>query len=110
MYPYYSLKLLWIRLIETLIYYRKHGPRVRTRQYLINKGYWSEAEDKALDKEKKKEVLKALETSGKKEKHGLDSLFDDVYDEIPKHLQEQYDSLKKHMEKYPNEYTLPSGH
>jgi 2-oxoisovalerate dehydrogenase E1 component alpha subunit len=54
--------------------------------------------------------LKALETAGKKEKHGLESLFDDVYDEIPKNLQEQWDDLKKHMEKYPDEYQPPGSH
>ncbi|CAM6054450.1 unnamed protein product [Sphagnum tenellum] len=95
---------------DEIMAWKKFGPRDRTRKYMINRGWWSEEEDKALEAAKKKEVLKALETAGNKEKHDLDSLFSDVYDELPPNLEEQYRDLKKHMSKYPEEYKRPSGH
>ena len=89
---------------------RKFGARDRTRKYMMNRGWWTEAEDKSLEASKKKEVLRALESAGHKEKHDLDSLFSDVYDVLPPSLVEQYRELKEHISKYPEEYPAPGGH
>ena len=36
-------------------------------------------------------------------------MFDDVYAEIPRHLQEQAEEVKRHIAKYPEHYNS-SGH
>ena len=35
-------------------------------------------------------------------------MFDDVYDELPTHLQQQRDELKKHLTQYRDQYPLDS--
>jgi 2-oxoisovalerate dehydrogenase E1 component alpha subunit len=50
-----------------------------------------------------------MEAFGKAEKRKKPSpveLFEDVYDEIPKHLQKQKDSLKEHLSKNEGRYPI----
>ncbi len=35
-----------------------------------------------------------------------DMLFTDVYDEMPKHIRKQYEEMKSHVNKYPQNYPL----
>lgn len=39
-------------------------------------------------------------------KPNLDSLFEEVYDKIPYHIEEQRQELKEHLRKYPEPYNL----
>lgn len=43
----------------------------------------------------------AIEVAESRAKPPLDTLFTDVYDKMPRHLEEQAESLRSHLEKYP---------
>ena len=70
-------------------------PVERMRQHLVRIGAWSDAQHEALHKELEAEVLAAQKEA---ERHGTlldgqiakpESMFEDVYKEMPKHLVEQ---------------------
>lgn len=78
--------------------WEKRDPMIRFKKYLIDKGYWSEKEDKALDAEQTKfvgETFKKVEQSGTAE---LLDVFKYTYKEMTPQLTEQYETHKKFLE------------
>lgn len=72
-------------------------PMIRFKKYLINKGYWSEEEDKLLEIENIKTVgsiFKKVEVSGPSK---LEDIFKYTYKEMTPQLTEQYEEYKKHL-------------
>lgn len=51
-------------------------------------------------------VREALKTATVLPKPDIDTLFTEVYDEVPAHLEEQRQYLKEHLRKYPDQYNL----
>ena len=43
-----------------------------------------------------------------RKKPSPENLFTDVYDTMPKHIRQQYEELKEHVEKYPEHYPVGS--
>lgn len=82
------------------------NPIDRVKNYLIKSQLWSDEREKELRKSMRTQVLESLAAAEKKQKLPISTMFDDVYDEKPARLQEQLDSLKKHLEKFPNEYPV----
>jgi 2-oxoisovalerate dehydrogenase E1 component alpha subunit len=80
-------------------------PIERMRNHLEDKGWWTQAEDEALIKQTRKDVLDAMAVAEKRAPVPRAELFNDVYDKLPKHLQEQeasfYRNLDKNKDKYP---------
>ena len=72
--------------------------------YLLNKGLWDEDKEAALRKELRTEILFEFDKADKVPKPTVDSMFDDVFAEIPTHLQQQKDEMRAHVSKYPEEY------
>jgi 2-oxoisovalerate dehydrogenase E1 component alpha subunit len=70
-------------------------PILRLRRYLESKKLWDQEKEDAYQKEIKEEVDKAIEVAKNTEKPSLHSMFEDVYFEVPKDLEEQYKQLKK---------------
>jgi len=71
----------------------KKDPLKRLRRHLDHLGYWSDAEDAALETTLNQEIAAAITEV---EKHGpppRETLFDDVHAEMPWHLREQKDEL-----------------
>jgi 2-oxoisovalerate dehydrogenase E1 component alpha subunit len=75
--------------------WRNLDPIARVRRYLEKAVGWAEAKDKELEAELDAEIRAAVNAAEKTPPPSLDSLFDDVYAELPWHLQEQRDALRK---------------
>jgi len=73
-------------------------PNIRFKKYLINKGFWSEEEDVALEDETTNYVndtFKKVEQSGL---IPLEDIFKYQYESIPLHLKQQYEAYKQYLE------------
>lgn len=79
-------------------------PVTRFRAFMDSRGWWSNEEEQEMRDSEKYAVLKALEIAENREKPAMANLFTDVYEEIPEHLLLQEESLKRHIEKYPEHY------
>lgn len=89
--------------------WRKKDPIARMKNWLIDRSWWSEQEEKQALESYRKEVLDALKSEEKRPPPPLSDLIKDVYDAPPWHLQEQYEALKAHIDKYPDNYPATSG-
>lgn len=64
-------------------------------------------EDNAkLRNDAKLSVRESLKTASALPKPDIDTLFDDVYETAPKHIEEQRQELKDHLKKHPEPYNL----
>ena len=79
-------------------------PITRFRSWLESKDWWNEEDEMKERKEQRAQVLMALDAAEKKGSLPLDSLFEDVYHDIPQHLQRQKEELLEHVAKYPENY------
>ncbi|NVK24832.1 MAG: thiamine pyrophosphate-dependent dehydrogenase E1 component subunit alpha [Gammaproteobacteria bacterium] len=89
--------------------FRANCPVARFRAYLVKQGWLDESEDEAAKEQIRKQVLDALKAAEHVEKPELSELVTDVYDDIPNHLQQQYEALKQHILKYPDAYPVTSS-
>lgn len=76
-------------------------PVKRTRGFLESMDLWNDDMERQARREERIAVMKALETAEARPKPPLDTLFTDVYADMPGHLKEQYNELLAHLEKYP---------
>jgi 2-oxoisovalerate dehydrogenase E1 component alpha subunit len=74
------------------------------KNWLINQKWWDESRDEDLQKNYRKEILEELKLAEKRPKPPLSDLITDVYQDTPAHLLEQFESLEKHVAKYPDSY------
>ena len=51
-------------------------------------------------------LLQALERAEAKKWLPVDALFEDVYDKIPEHLQEQHEALVEHLTEFRDQYPI----
>ena len=66
---------------------------------------YSNIPDEAEERKKaSKEIRDSLHRCQKFKFPKPETLFDDVYDELPVHLREQKEELKEHLEKYGDKY------
>lgn len=72
-------------------------PIQRTKQYLMNKGLWTEEQDEAEYKQAEKEVLEAFERAATAPKAKLDDVLDTLYEENPVLLEEQLQSVREEL-------------
>jgi 2-oxoisovalerate dehydrogenase E1 component alpha subunit len=72
----------------------KKDPISRFKSYLINDGAWSEAEDASLEEQIKDEIEVALKKAEKIGPPSMDTMFEDVLDTVPWHLEEQREELR----------------
>ncbi|OEY65392.1 thiamine pyrophosphate-dependent dehydrogenase E1 component subunit alpha [Marinobacter sp. X15-166B] len=90
--------------------WREKDPILRMQHWLKNCGWWSDDEEKELQERLRREVLETMKRAQKRPPPPLDSLVSDVYDEVPPALQAQYEKLKAHIRKYPDEYPKSADH
>jgi 2-oxoisovalerate dehydrogenase E1 component alpha subunit len=79
-------------------------PLNRLNHFLKRHGFISDEEIEQMHKQERKAVLDAIQKAEHRPKPAMESLFEDVYKEIPPHLKEQYEQLKQHVAKYPGKY------
>ncbi len=71
-------------------------PIARFRTYLIAEGKLTEAEADQIAQEAKAEMMAAAKTSMAKSSPSLETIFSDVFEEMPKHLRTQADFCVGH--------------
>lgn len=69
--------------------WRKTDPLVRTKGYLESKGLWSDAEEASYKQSVEAELRDCISKAEAKPKPSLESMFDDVFEDRPWHLEEQ---------------------
>ncbi|KAL3205207.1 hypothetical protein MRX96_011110 [Rhipicephalus microplus] len=78
-------------------------PITRLRQYLLDRGYWSEQQDKDIKATFKRENVKEVE---KVLKPPVSDLFTDVYKDMPAHLRDQMTYMLNHVQQYKEGYPV----
>lgn len=81
--------------------WHRRDPIKRLLGYLKYKGYWSEAWQKDTDERIAQEIDAAIAEAESKPIPSPESMFADVYREMPWHLAWQQDALIRHLKKYP---------
>jgi 2-oxoisovalerate dehydrogenase E1 component alpha subunit len=74
--------------------WRRLDPLLRLRRWLDRNAAWSDARDKEIEAEVDAEIRECVAVAEKTAPPSLDSLFEDVYAEMPWHLVEQRDALR----------------
>lgn len=75
--------------------WRRLDPVVRLRRLLERSSAWDDARQKELEAEVDAEIRAATAAAERTQPPPLDSLFDDVYAELPWHLVEQREALRR---------------
>jgi 2-oxoisovalerate dehydrogenase E1 component alpha subunit len=75
--------------------WRKRDPLARLRRHLELRGAWSDDAQKALEAEIEAELRDVVAEAERTPPPSLDSMFEDVYAELPWHLVEQRAELRK---------------
>jgi len=84
---------------EELAQWQTRDPLVRFRKYLENGKLWTEANEKKAQAETNKEIDEAIQHAEKLPKPALETLFSDVYAEMPWNLEEQLRELREEKER-----------
>jgi 2-oxoisovalerate dehydrogenase E1 component alpha subunit len=74
--------------------WRRLDPLLRVRRWLDRHAGWSDAKDREIEAEVDAQIREAVAVAEKTPPPSLDSLFDDVYAELPWHLVEQREALR----------------
>lgn len=89
--------------------WQQHDPVKRFKLWLLNKGWFSEADDVALLEKYREEVLAAVKVAEKLPVPMLNEMIEDVYDTPTPALKKQLSDLKAHIKKYPQSYPKSAG-
>jgi 2-oxoisovalerate dehydrogenase E1 component alpha subunit len=88
-------------------YLKKIGnPIIRFFNYMKDKNWITDQEYKDIEEHTKEEIRESLKKAFACKKPSLDSMFEDVYETLPDNLKEQKESLKSHIIKYQDAYSL----
>ncbi len=85
------------RALEEEAIWRPRDPLLRLRALLEGKGLWSDEQESACTEAASARIIAALDVAEAKPHPPLDSLFDDVFEELPGHLVDQRDELRAHI-------------
>lgn len=78
--------------------WKQKDPLVRFRAYLLAGGHWSDREDIRLKEEFSEEIQSAVKKAEKIAPPPPETLFEDVFDTVPWHLQEQRSAILQEAE------------
>ena len=78
--------------------WKSKDPLLRFRSYLMDAGHLTEDTDTDLEKEIKNDIETALSKAEKIGPPPIDSMFEDVLDDMPWHLEEQREELRSVLE------------
>ena len=82
------------------------SPIDRFEKYLSRRGLVKAADTAQFREEARTAVREALKGAIEATKPPIDDLFTDVYEQIPRHIEDQRQQLKEHLRKYGKEYDL----
>lgn len=80
--------------------WKKKDPIVRLRKYMEKQKMWNKKEDEKLLKDAKAKVEAAVKKYEEMPRQDPDSIFEYLYANMPKRLQEQRDYLKQYIEEF----------
>ena len=80
--------------------WRKRDPILRMRRYLENKGLWDDKKEKSWKEKVTKELDDAVDKAEAAGPPDIETIFTDVYKEIPWHLKEQLEDLREIKRRY----------
>jgi len=89
--------------------WQANDPILRMKNWLLAQSWWDEAQDSALFEQLRDDVLAAVKVAEKIAKPELRELVTDVYDDVPQHIEKQYEELVSHIKQYPDAYPVTSG-
>eukprot|EP00611_Tribonema_gayanum_P018276 TRINITY_DN3136_c0_g1_i1.p1 TRINITY_DN3136_c0_g1~~TRINITY_DN3136_c0_g1_i1.p1 ORF type:complete len:454 (-),score=123.67 TRINITY_DN3136_c0_g1_i1:661-2022(-) len=99
------------RMTEEVKDWQSHNdPLRRLLAYLHAKGLCDADMEQAMRDTERLAVMAALEAAEKKGPPPLQSMFEDVYRDMPQHLLEQRAEMLAHVAKYPDKYPQGGGH
>ena len=84
--------------------WRQLDPIVRMKNWLVERRWWDDQTDEALQESYRTEILTELKPAEKLDKPPLSSLTTDAHTTPPAHLLEQFRHLQTHIAKYPKHY------
>lgn len=84
--------------------WREQDPVQRFYRWLVHQGWWSEEQDQARQQEHRAAIMAAMKKAEKRPTPPLEELFNDVYAELPWHLQEQQAQARAHILRHPEAY------
>ena len=73
--------------------WKKRDPIARLHKHLVSRGLWDDAKQRDLEAKIDVELKDAIAAAEKVSPPSLESMFDDVYAELPWHLREQREAL-----------------
>jgi pyruvate dehydrogenase E1 component alpha subunit len=79
--------------------WKERDPILRFRKYLEGKGIWTQEDEDALLAEIDEAIADAVKKAERVAPPALESLFEDVYEEMPPHLKEQMETFLKSGER-----------
>jgi 2-oxoisovalerate dehydrogenase E1 component alpha subunit len=82
----------------------KSDPLARLQNFMRRHAQMSDNDFTSIQDVEKMAVISAMRQAERKGKPPIESLFNDVYHEMPQSLKDQQRQLFKHLEKYPNQY------
>ncbi|XP_055333706.1 2-oxoisovalerate dehydrogenase subunit alpha, mitochondrial-like [Paramacrobiotus metropolitanus] len=95
------------RSVDEIRYWDKEdNPIIRFRKYMVNRGLWNDEKETQWKDQAKRQVMTAFQKAEKKVKPAPEELFNDVYDELPWHLQKQKREMMEHVRSHPEHYPL----
>lgn len=80
--------------------WEKRCPILRLRLYLTSKGLWDDAKEKELIDKTNEEITQAIAVAKSSKEPPLETLFQNVYFEMPPQLKKEYEEVKS---MFPNE-------
>lgn len=85
-------------------------PIDRIQKFLERHGHLTAKDFASIEEREKLAVIDAMREAERKPKPSLKELFTDVYQEMPKSLQDQQSQLQEHLQKYGKHYQQASSH
>lgn len=82
----------------------KNDPIKRLTKFLHNIKHSNVPDEAETRKAARKDITDTLHKCQKIKFPAMESLFEDVYDKLPRHLEEQRDELKEHLRVYGDKY------
>jgi 2-oxoisovalerate dehydrogenase E1 component alpha subunit len=85
---------------------KDENPVLRFKQYLINKGWWDSAKDEKQNETAQKLVMDCFHKAEKARRAKPTAMFEEVYDQMPAHLEKQKKEFLAHIKTYKHEYPM----
>ena len=80
------------------------NPVTRFRLLLESRGLWDSTQEVEVRARARADVLKAMQVAESAKKPPISQMFEDVYDAITPHLQQQKEAMQQHLDKWGDKY------